>query len=401
MPVTFETTRTAVENKVATMTCPAHNTFNCSLSTEFAASFLYDITSLVLVLAVMPTILTIGLVGNLAFLFVMARIRSMRTVTNAYLMNLAIADILFLVVTVGDKLARYLVTPVPWDQLYLGVAGCTSLNLLQHLFNWVSIFLVTLVTLERYYGVCHPLKHMVMYTYSRTWKLIAGAWFLALFCSVVVVPTHCRVLLKCIVWPDSTEYSAYPNIVGVCAPVPSNDWLAISTNLFQTIPFFSAMVFNCFAYVRIIRALKDRPGSNALSQHAISMNDRVRNQVSIMLIANGVSFFVCGAPFQALSFGAAIQDIVDDERGFGSFVHVARTMLYLNSAINPFIYNATNPSYRRSFRDAFMRRVSSRESAQRQYLSKARKSPPQTLNVNSIELCPSKTDKDASGQITE
>ncbi|XP_038048682.1 thyrotropin-releasing hormone receptor-like [Patiria miniata] len=376
-------------NGVTTVTCDASNTINCSLSAGCAESLLYDSTTLAMVLAVMPTILTFGLVGNVAFLFVMTRVRSMRTVTNAYLTNLAVADILFLAVAVGDKLTRYLITPIPADQTHFGVAGCISLNLLQHLFNWVSIFLVTLVTLERYYGVCHPLKHMVLHTFSRTWKLIAGAWMLALVLSAVVVPIHYRILHLCIVWPEDSKYSGYPAALGQCAAVPGNDdWVGVFSNLFQTIPFFFAMAINCFAYTGIIRALKGRSGTIKLSREAILKNNRMCNQVSVMLIANGLSFFGCVAPFQLLCVASAISDLSGNNIGFGSFVHVARIMLYLNSAVNPYIYNVTNASYRQSFRDAFLGRASSRASAQRRYLSdsRARSGNGPSQDGNSVQM---------------
>ena len=61
-----------------------------------ALDLLYDIHEKVLTLAVMPSILGIGILGNLTFLIVVVRLQRMRTIVNYYLANLAVCDALFL-----------------------------------------------------------------------------------------------------------------------------------------------------------------------------------------------------------------------------------------------------------------------------------------------------------------
>ncbi len=92
----------------------------------------------------------------------------------------------------------------------------------------------------------------------------------------------------------------------------------------------------------------------------MSKNIRVRNQVSIMLIANGVAFFICVAPFQLLCLSVGILDLDGQVVNFEVFVHIAQIMLYLNSTLNPYIYTATSSLYRQAFRDAFTGRTSAR-----------------------------------------
>ena len=69
-----------------------------------------------------PIIFCVGLLGNSAFIFVVARLPSMGTTTNFYLINLAISDTMVPVCL--DRLQIYLTCGVPTDAVLLGKAGC-------------------------------------------------------------------------------------------------------------------------------------------------------------------------------------------------------------------------------------------------------------------------------------
>ncbi|XP_033628950.1 thyrotropin-releasing hormone receptor-like [Asterias rubens] len=356
-----------MENK---QVCDASNTLNYSQDPSGASNFLYNKTTLAMRIVVMPLILAIGLLGNLAFLFVVTRVRSMRTVTNMYLTNLAVADISFLLLSIGNRLLQYLLSPIPGDQAYMGLPGCSLVYFLQHVSNWTSIFIITLVSMEKYYAVCYPLKHILLHSFPRTKKLIISAWSVGVVLSAAMIPAHYNMYYYCIVWPvEIGTFSDFPDVIGVCAGIPGNLWLGNFSNFFQTIPFVCTFLFNGFAYTQIIRRLKQRSRDDSLSKEVMSKNTRVRNQVSIMLIANGVAFFICLAPFQLLCLSVGILDLTGEVVNFEVFVHIAQIMLYLNSTLNPYIYNATSSVYRQAFRDAF----TGRKSARRRWYLKTRR----------------------------
>ena len=64
----------------------------------------------------------------------------MKTITNVYLTNLAIADIGFLTTAVGDKLGRYLASPLAGDQSSIGKAGCLSLYTFMNACYFASLY---------------------------------------------------------------------------------------------------------------------------------------------------------------------------------------------------------------------------------------------------------------------
>ena len=60
---------------------------------DIATQFYYSQAEKLIILVLYPSLVAFGIVGNLAFLAVVVKIPSMRTITNAYLVNLAVCDI--------------------------------------------------------------------------------------------------------------------------------------------------------------------------------------------------------------------------------------------------------------------------------------------------------------------
>ncbi|XP_022084481.1 neuropeptides B/W receptor type 1-like [Acanthaster planci] len=320
------------------------------------SGYLYNPTDTAITSVVNPCILALGLIGNLAFLFVMLRIRRMWTVTNIYLINMAVADTAFLTIAVSEKLANFYNSPVTLDRSALGRAGCIITYALLDLNYFASVFLVTLVSLEKYYAICRPVQHRVIGGKKRTARLIVGAWLLALAFSLALLPAWAVYVKVCTIWPQTEEYQHFPQHIGKCRAI--TDWYDEFHNGFQTVPFFLALFSNLFFYVKIIKSLSTRITSVAPEQSARNVQrQKIRNQVAVMLIANGVAFFVCLAPFQLTSFSLTISGLTGNNLltpdQINTLVWVARIFTYINPVINPVIYNLTNQRYRTAFFEAF------------------------------------------------
>ncbi|KAF4532888.1 hypothetical protein B566_EDAN001492 [Ephemera danica] len=94
-------------------------------------------------------------------------------------------------------------------------------------------------------------------------------------------------------------------------------------------------------------------GQHPPQQQQESSNLRARRQVVLMLGTVVLSFFICLMPFRVLTLWIIV---VSDETKFRLGVEVyynllyfCRTMLYLNSAVNPILYNLMSSKFRVGF----------------------------------------------------
>ncbi|XP_022086376.1 thyrotropin-releasing hormone receptor-like [Acanthaster planci] len=301
---------------------------------------------------VTPCILFFGLIGNLSFLVVVFRIKWMRTVVNCYLVNLAVADILFLLFAAGDQILAHLLTPVGKDDYFRGMAGCILIHLVKDACFFSSLSLITLVTLQKFYAVCQPYQYKRCTGRRQPTKFVAVSWFLSVAFACLLIPGTAKFETYCIIWPQNDTYKDFPEIIGFCVP---HDNFEIVGMILQSIPFFMALVVNFYLYGKIIVALHHRTTSGKGSNEKARI--RTRNQMARMVITNGIIFFLCLSPIHITSLAKAIRNLsgtgVLSPKQFVQMSQVFQVITHLNSAINPIVYNATNPRYRQAFCQTF------------------------------------------------
>ncbi|XP_078657294.1 galanin receptor type 1-like [Branchiostoma floridae x Branchiostoma belcheri] len=128
-----------------------------------------------------PTILTyavcflLGTVGNVLVVFSVARFRRLRSTTNYLLGNLATADLLIVALCVPVKAAEFFLPA--WE---LGGFLCKATALLQFLSVICSVLTLTCISIERYYGILHPMKARAMFMYGKARRAVAVIWVLSL-----------------------------------------------------------------------------------------------------------------------------------------------------------------------------------------------------------------------------
>ena len=112
----------------------------------------------------------IGLILNFVFLFVVVRVKSMRTVINVYLSNLAVADFLFLLMALIFStpvgVVNSIVTQIVWKSL---LDTCSN----------ASFCFVTAIAVDRFSAVHHPITFRASNSKTRAAKISAGLWILA------------------------------------------------------------------------------------------------------------------------------------------------------------------------------------------------------------------------------
>ncbi|XP_072039713.1 thyrotropin-releasing hormone receptor-like [Amphiura filiformis] len=323
---------------------------------EIAEELLYNHIQIFFVTVILPIILAFGLLGNVWFLFVICRLRWMRTPLNCYLINLAIADIFFLLFAGGEKLFQKMTSPVTNNAATMGTVGCVLIPVVTDCCYFASIFIVTLVSLKRFYAICRPLQQKRHGARHKSLRMVLIAWFGALAFSCLLIPGECVLTTYCVEWPATDYYKHFPTVIGYC--IAMEPWLADLRNSVQTVPFFVAMILNAIFYGNIIMAVHSSAtwsgGSSQSGGENRARNLRNRHRVSRMLVINGVLFFLCLAPFEITTFASMITgDNFEGSTMAKTWKEICYTLMYLNSAINPVIYNVAHPRYRHAFRLAF------------------------------------------------
>uniref|UniRef100_A0A673LYL3 Thyrotropin-releasing hormone receptor n=1 Tax=Sinocyclocheilus rhinocerous TaxID=307959 RepID=A0A673LYL3_9TELE len=303
--------------------------FNDTLETWTDRSVEYKVISVLIVFL----ICALGIVGNVMVILVVLTTKHMRTPTNGYLVSLAVADLMVLIAAGLPSIADSL-----FGSWIFGHAGCLCITYFQYLGINASSCSITAFTIERYIAICHPIKAQFLCTLSRAKKIIFGVW---VFTS-----------LYCVMWfyLSDIQQVLYKNMtIIMCA-------YKVSRNLYLPIYFFDFGIFFVLPltlatvlYGLIARILFLNP----LPQTDLSVYTRGgerrswRAAVTKMLAVVVVLFAVLWMPYRTL---VVVNSFLQEAYLDTWFLLFCRTCVYLNSAINPLIYNAMSQKFRAAFR---------------------------------------------------
>ncbi|XP_030831522.1 somatostatin receptor type 5-like [Strongylocentrotus purpuratus] len=334
--------------------CPPDAIANLTYKHDVAESFGYTRSELIYTAVFLPVLSLIGIVANGAFLFVVHRVPTMKTITNVYLVNVAIADILFLATIVTFKIIKLATSVVVSDVSGLGAALCIILFTIANVMRFASLGFISAVTWERFCAVCRPHSRRSTSTYAIIVSITI--WTIAFVLSATIIPAYGKYITVCMIWPKTEKFADWPSeilVVGQVAP-----WASMYSNVVQTFPFFITFVINIYFYVRIIRGLDAAMMSRTWDGRRSEYDTALRGQTVRMLVVNGVAYFLCLALFQFLSLYKTIiiltklQPVMTPRQG-KILLDVARTLEYMNSVINPVIYTVMSRRYKEAFKTAF------------------------------------------------
>ncbi|XP_072021927.1 growth hormone secretagogue receptor type 1-like [Amphiura filiformis] len=328
---------------------------------EFFLNAFYKQHNYVLKFYLSPLVGLLGILMNLTFLFVLARVPDMRTVTNVYLGSLAVADTMFLTASAVDLLKTWQSnTGLLLNHPYYTNAQCVSFNLSIKLTFYGSVCMITLVAFERYMAICHPLKHRMVSGKRYTIKVTVVTWLVAVIMGTLGCLKTVRSNSYCFLWPPGLKEMAYVYIGDdrtVCNAL-SPIWWAVSHGM-QSVFFAANLCLNILLYCSIIRRLGKRNVGGEGNQERQRELQRVQNQVAKMLIINGTVFFILMVPYEINTFVEFIWTVTWHMRSNGEATAIRNLEFYgtclrfINSALNPLIYGLSNSRYRQAYRKAF------------------------------------------------
>ena len=332
------------------VTCDIIDNFQNWTDSQVAGRLLYSTTETLLVTAIIPTVFVVGFLGNVVFILSVIRVKTMRTMTNFYLTNLAAADLMILSVELFYRSWRYKASIIGWSQPFRSAVGCGMYFFAINLTSSASIFLICVVTFDRYFAVCHPLKYRIMKSKKHgPITITLPVWIISALLGILSTPGFSRLLHICFIWPLREKYATFPKQAGICAGI----YPAFSdvSHVVRTAPFIVAFITNTVITIMIVfKLIQPAPGENSNSK-----SQQMKRRVTWMVMANNAIFFCCLAPSHFLIFQLVkfIGFPPLPEAAEGKLFLTAFMLFMVNSAINPILYGLASPRYRRGFLKAF------------------------------------------------
>ena len=303
---------------------------------------------------VTPFVLAIGLGGNLLSLIVFLSHNMRKLSASTYLAALSISDICALVFYVLiDWLRRGLPHyPGSPQSAFLEDEGpCQILTYLGYVSRFISAWIIVTFTMERYIGVCHPLRRKDICGSKSAQKVIVSLLVIG-FIVLVYKP-----LLT-----SRQEYKLLNRTVARCTPDPSHAFLsyvldssyALSITL---IPFLIITVLN----VLIIRRLQRRKVRN-LARCIVTEESIIRMEFTVILLVVSFVFIALNLPYFILwskRFLQAFYGTAASEAGSDSFdqsgaeLLLTRVVFYMNYCVNFFLYSVTGAYFRKELKMLF------------------------------------------------
>ena len=150
----------------------SNNVTNSTLSADDYFTFLlYEVTVPILY----GVVTVLGVIGNSLVIYVILSKERMRTVTNFLLLNLAIADLSFVVVIPPST--AYVFAANRWP---FGDVACRLMHYLINVTAYVTVYTLVLISVIRYMTIVHTTKTARYRTTSRVISMIVAIWVLML-----------------------------------------------------------------------------------------------------------------------------------------------------------------------------------------------------------------------------
>ncbi|KAH9414104.1 hypothetical protein DERP_012583 [Dermatophagoides pteronyssinus] len=148
--------------------------FSPSLSsTTFISFSLFDLTTTLTALFY-GAAFVLGTIGNGLIIYIVAHYPRMRTLSNVFLASLATADLLLVCVCIPIKFIQ-LIT-YTWT---FGLFMCKAIHYVQSLSAYCSVLTLTIISVERYYAIIHPVKCRATFSMRHIRKMICLTWLLS------------------------------------------------------------------------------------------------------------------------------------------------------------------------------------------------------------------------------
>ncbi|ELT94506.1 hypothetical protein CAPTEDRAFT_211129 [Capitella teleta] len=269
---------------------------------------------------------SINIVGNSCTIVAFCSDAKLRTLSNYYIFNLAVTDLVIGFVSLPFY-AVYTLMNYTWP---FGRIFCKVFNILDYMVCAESSFTVLFISLDRLLMVkLGPGAYQRIVTKRRTALLIATTW-LASF--VLYGPTIAAfdVMRGYSIVPENDCFVEFFNHLTITAVTAVFDFFT---------PSVLIILFNALLYLDIRQRTRT---SRQDDQMSLRKDLKAAKNLAILALV----FLICWAPYVAC---ALLETICSSSCVNVDLLNFFTWLLWLNSSINPLMYAASIPRFRRHF----------------------------------------------------
>ncbi|XP_023233878.1 allatostatin-A receptor-like [Centruroides sculpturatus] len=300
-----------------------------SYSDNLAMEQIVNIVS-ILVPTLFGIIVAVGLLGNSLVVVVVSCNSQMRSTTNILIINLAVADLLFIIFCVPFTAWDYAFPYWPFGDIW-----CKTVQYLVIVCAYASIYTLVLMSLDRFLAVVHPITSMSIRTEKNAYIAIGLLW--------------CLILLSCI--PVSQSHGELPFVIenvhySTCGFLSEEGY---NLAAFHICFFLSSYVVPlALIFCLYMLMLKRLWFGNSPGGHVSAESLRSKKRVTRMVVVVVVIFAVCWCPIQIVLLLKSINAY--EITPFRLMVQItSHTLAYMNSCVNPILYAFLSDNFRKAF----------------------------------------------------
>nr|XP_012307369.1 mu-type opioid receptor isoform X2 [Aotus nancymaae] len=279
------------------------------------------------IMALYSIVCVVGLFGNFLVMYVIVRYTKMKTATNIYIFNLALADALA-TSTLPFQSVNYLMGTWPF-----GTILCKIVISIDYYNMFTSIFTLCTMSVDRYIAVCHPVKALDFRT-PRNAKIVNVCnWIIS---SAIGLP---------VMFMATTKYRQGSIDCTLTFSHPTWYW----ENLLKICVFI-------FAFVMPVLIITVCYGLMILRLKSVRMlsgskeKDRNLRRITRMVLVVVAVFIVCWTPIHIYVIIKALVTIPETTFQTVSW-HFCIALGYTNSCLNPVLYAFLDENFKRCFRE--------------------------------------------------
>ncbi|XP_059486980.1 cholecystokinin receptor-like [Neocloeon triangulifer] len=338
---------------------------NTSAAVKKAADFETE-----LIVPLYAIIFILSVVGNLLVLVTLMQNRRMRTVTNVFLLNLAIADLLLGVFCMPFTLVGQILR-----NFIFGYTMCKIIPYFQAVSVFVTVWTLVAISMERYFAICRPLQSRQWQTRFHAYKVIGYVWLAAFLLNLPILvmsklkSTRDKDRHKCREeWPDSISERGF-NIsldlvllifplsvmVVAYALIVSKLWKGLKREIQHSNQRKNPDCFREELSLRSLQKSVSKMNQVQIRHHATicsayaERSIDAKRKVIRMLFVLVVEFFLCWAPLHVLNTWYLFSPEAVYKSMGSTGVALVQLLAYCSSCCNPITYCFMNKKFRQAF----------------------------------------------------